>query len=301
MLRYRGLGYVALNVRDLRRSREFYESALGLQVDAEGPGGDLFFRAGGEYYSLVLCRGDNPGLKRIGWELEGEPQVESLARILDRCGVHWQELSARACETLRVSRCIRIAEANTGATFDFFAGFVRGAVAPRAVTTSKICSLGHMVLRTRRYREAVDFFEKTLNFRASDEIEDRITFLRCFPNPLHHSLGIANAECNMLHHVNFMLSEAGEVSAAADRFRKYGVPIMSGPGLHPPSGSRFLYFLDPDGLTLEYSHGMERFEELAPRVPRVLPPLANSLDAMGNDRDPRMYAVGEIENLSADA
>jgi hypothetical protein len=29
--------------------------------------------------------------------------------------------------------------------------------------------------------------------------------------------------------------------------------------------------------------------------------LANSLDAMGNDRDPRMYAVGEIENLSADA
>jgi 2,3-dihydroxy-p-cumate/2,3-dihydroxybenzoate 3,4-dioxygenase len=105
----------------------------------------------------------------------------------------------------------------------------------------------------------------------------------------------------MLHHVNFMLKGAGELSAAADRFKKNGVPIMCGPGLHPPSGSAFLYFLDPDGLTLEYSHGMERFEEIAPRAPRVLPPVSESLDVLGNDRDPRMYAVGEIETTPADA
>ncbi len=36
---------------------------------------------------------------------------------------------------------------------------------------------------------------------------------------------------------------------------------MFGPGRHPPSESVFLYFLDPDGLTLEYSFGMEEFPE----------------------------------------
>jgi 2,3-dihydroxy-p-cumate/2,3-dihydroxybenzoate 3,4-dioxygenase len=178
VLRYRGLGYVALNVRDLRRSREFYENVLGLQIDAEGPDGELFFHAGGDHHSVVLHRGDKPGLKRIGWELESEGQLEWLARILDRRGVRWQELSTQACRALRVSHCIRIAEPNTGATLDFLAGFVTRSVALSNLTISKIRGLGHVVLRTRRYHEAVNFFEEALNFRASDEIEDWITFLR---------------------------------------------------------------------------------------------------------------------------
>jgi len=299
VLRYRGLGYVALNVTDLRRSREFYEGALGLQFDGEGSEGELFFRAGCEHHSILLCRGDKPGLKRIGWELESKAQIQPLVRILDRCGVRWQELSTQVCRELRVGRCIRITEANTGASFDFFSGFVTRSLASREATVWKIRRLGHVVLRTPHYREAVKFFEEALNFRASDEIEGWITFLRCFPNPFHHSLGIANAERNMLHHVNFMLSEADDVNAAAGRFRKSGVPIMCGPGLHPPSGSVFLYFLDPDGLTLEYSHGMERFEEIAPRAPRVLPPVPELRDSLSNARDPRMHAVGEIETFSA--
>jgi len=89
------------------------------------------------------------------------------------------------------------------------------------------------------------------------------------------------------------------VNAAANRFRKSGVPIICGPGLHPPSGSVFLYFLDPDGLTREYSHGMERFEEIAPRAPRMLPPVPESSDVLGNERESRTNAVGEIETLSA--
>lgn len=299
MLRYGRLGYVALNVTDLKRSRRFYEDTLGLQFDGEGAEGELFFRTGGDHQGVVLFRGYKPGLKRIGWELEGEAQLDLLAQTLDRCRVAWRELSPQACRSVRVGRCIRMVEANTSASFDFISGFARRSLAPREATVSKIRRLGHVVLRTPRYREAVKFFEQTLNFRASDEIEDSITFLRCFPNPFHHSLGIANSERNMLHHVNFMLSEAGDVNAAVDRFRKSGVPIMCGPGLHPPSGSVFLYFLDPDGLTLEYSHGMERFEEIAPRAPRLLPPVPESRDSLSNARDPRMYAIGEIETLSA--
>lgn len=32
-----------------------------------------------------------------------------------------------------------------------------------------------------------------LNFKTSDEIDGRIRLMRCFPNPLHHSLAIADA------------------------------------------------------------------------------------------------------------
>jgi len=70
---------------------------------------------------------------------------------------------------------------------------------------------------------------------------------------------------------------------------------MSGPGLHAPSGSTYVYFLDPDGLTLEYSYGMERFPEVAPRAPRVLPALSKPLDLDASAREPGRYDAGEIE------
>ena len=57
----------------------------------------------------------------------------------------------------------------------------------------------------------------------------------------------------------------------------------------------FLYYLDPDGLTLEYSFGMEEFPEVNPRKPRVLEPIRESFDYWGAPVDPRKSAVGEIE------
>ena len=44
MARYNKLGYVALNVRDLSRSRDFYQSDVGLALTGSGPGGELFLR-----------------------------------------------------------------------------------------------------------------------------------------------------------------------------------------------------------------------------------------------------------------
>jgi 2,3-dihydroxy-p-cumate/2,3-dihydroxybenzoate 3,4-dioxygenase len=72
------------------------------------------------------------------------------------------------------------------------------------------------------------------------------------------------------------------------------VPVVFGPGRHIASSSVFLYFLDPDGLTLEYSFGMEEFPEVDPRAPRTLPPVPESIDSWGAVRDPRMTAIGEI-------
>jgi 2,3-dihydroxy-p-cumate/2,3-dihydroxybenzoate 3,4-dioxygenase len=57
----------------------------------------------------------------------------------------------------------------------------------------------------------------------------------------------------------------------------------------------FFYFLDPDGMTLEYSFGMEEFNEVDPRTPRSLPMAAESIDTWGSVRDPRMGQLGDIE------
>ena len=39
------------------------------------------------------------------------------------------------------------------------------------------------------------------------------------------------------------------------------VPIVLGPGRHPTSGARFLYFKGPDGTIFEYSVGIDEVED----------------------------------------
>ena len=163
---------------------------------------------------------------------------------------------------------------------------------------AKIQRLGHIVLRTPDYDEAVKFFTGVLGFRVSDSIDGMVTFMRCYPNPFHHSLGLGKGKAPGLHHVNFMVTEVDDIGRAIWRLNKEQVAIVNGPGRHPPSGSMFLYYLDPDGLTLEYSFGMEEFPEAAARKPRTLAPIRESFDYWGAPVDPRKASIGEIEPLA---
>jgi 2,3-dihydroxy-p-cumate/2,3-dihydroxybenzoate 3,4-dioxygenase len=153
------------------------------------------------------------------------------------------------------------------------------------------------VWTTPRQKEAIAFFRDVLNFAESDAIGDFITFFRAFPNPYHHGIGIAGGPERKLNHVNFMVTEIDDVGRGLARLKAKNVPVVFGPGRHPASGSVFLYFLDPDGLTLEYSFGMEEFPELAPRPPRRLKPTPINIDSWGSYRDPRMSAVGEVAHV----
>ena len=99
----------------------------------------------------------------------------------------------------------------------------------------------------------------------------------------------------MLHHLNFRAHDDADLAAIGATLKANAFTILRGPGRHTPSGSRFVYFADPDGLTLEISAGTERFEEAASRTPRLLPDRRESLDDDPAPRDARMFAVGEIE------
>jgi 2,3-dihydroxy-p-cumate/2,3-dihydroxybenzoate 3,4-dioxygenase len=297
MIRYRKLGYVALNVTDLERSVKFYRDTVGLQPvpgNADEPA--RFFRCDWDHHNLMLFEGTRPGLKRIGFEMESAAQFEALFELLQNKGLKVWEVPREECARFHQGRSFRFAEPFTGATFEFYESMLEFGGQPFQPTQAKIQRLGHVVLRTPDYADAVDFFTGVLNFKISDSIEEAVTFMRCFPNPFHHSLGLGRGKAHGLHHVNFMVTEVDDIGRAIWRFNREQVPIVNGPGRHPPSGSMFLYFLDPDGLTLEYSFGMEEFPEIAPRKPRVLEPVRESFDYWGAPVDPRKSAVGEIES-----
>ena len=228
-------------------------------------------------------------------DAENVAQARELYRRLD---VSVFDVSPAECAQLGVHGGFRVSEPNTGATFEYFHSFDEAAD-PYVSTVAKIERLGHVVLSVQDHPAAERFFLEQLNFRASDRIDSAVTFMRCFPNPLHHSLGLSNSygKANRLHHVNFMVTNVDDIGKALWRMKRNDVPIVFGPGRHPPSDSMFLYFLDPDGMTVEYSFGMEEFPEIDPREPRRLPPGLQSIDYWGAVPTPQMASVGAIESL----
>ncbi len=298
MIRYRSPGYAALNVTDLARARTWYERIMGAQVNGMTADGGLKLRAGGhDAYSLVLYEAAQAGMKRAGWVLEDESQFDVLTTQLDRHGVAWRALDASECHDLDLARCVRIIEPVTGLTLDFYA-HMDEATTPFVATVADLRGLCHIGIGAARYRDAIRFYEEVLNFKTSDEIDGRINLMRCFPNPLHHSFALAAMPRNTLHHLNFMVADDRDMVAARARFQAHDVPIVWD-GHHPPSDNTFLFFLDPDGLSLEYGHGMERFPEVGAREKRVFPARPESFDSTGAKRDERTAAVGEIETASS--
>ena len=294
--RYRRLGYVALNVTEIARSVHFYETLFGLQAAGEGPNGERLFRCSKRHHDVILHRAKEPGLRRVGWEMDGPENLAKIRAHFGTLGIACHDVSPADQAALGIHDAFRITEPNTGTTFEYFSRLDEAST-PFRPTVTKIVRLGHVVITAAEHAKAEKFFLEQLNYRASDRIGQAVTFMRCFPNPLHHSLGLSNGPVNRLHHVNFMVTDVDDIGKALWRMKKNNVPIVFGPGRHPPSDSMFLYFLDPDGMTVEYSFGMEEFPEVEPRAPRAMPLGLESIDYWGGAPEPTMATIGAIERL----
>jgi 2,3-dihydroxy-p-cumate/2,3-dihydroxybenzoate 3,4-dioxygenase len=288
MVRYRKLGRVELNVTDLDRARRFYEDVVGLQYVDTGADGGIRLRCDHDHHSLVLHAAPAAGLRCVGFMLEDRAQFEPLIGRLVRAGLEVHETTPETCHARAQLRAVRVFEPLVGATVEFYVPLPDSA-RPFEPSVARIQRLGHVVFNTPDAARAIGFWRDVLNFRESDSLGEFVTFMRCWPNPYHHGIGIAQFGRHSLHHVNYMVTEIDDIGRALYRLKAAGSDVVFGPGRHPASESVFLYFLDPDGLTMEYSFGMEAFPEAHPREPRRLEPTAGNLDAWGSVRDPRCF------------
>lgn len=294
MIRYKKLGYIELNVSNLEKSRYFYETLLGLQVVDELDG-VLRLRCGDDPYNLVLYQSDKAGYKRAGWMMESASEFANLEKQLSSESVPFEVVALSECQTRGFSYAVRILEPYTGAVIEFYQNQDPDAHYYFEPSVAQIQRLGHVVYATPKFEQAIDFYQKVLGFAESDTIANVFTFMRPWPSPFHHGVGVGRMAQPVYHHVNFMVTEIDDIGSAIHRFNEAGVPIVHGPGRHPASGSVFLYFLDPDGMTCEYSFGMEQFPEGFERPPRTIPLTKTAGDTWGAPRDPRMGSTGAIE------
>ncbi len=298
-IRYRRLGYIALSVTDPARSQAFYRDIVGVATAASEDGETVFLRTSDRHHDLVLTRGDRAALKRIGWEMESAAALAAARAHLEALDIAIHPVCAEEAATLGIHDAFRFVEPTSGVLFEFYARM--DTAPPFEPTHTAITRLGHVVLTSPRKADTERFLIDELNFRVSDRIGEVVTFMRCFPNPLHHSFGVGGSPAPSLGHINFMVSDFDDIGRANVRMKKHGVPVVYGPGHHPTSGSVFFYFRDPDGLIVEYSFGMEEFPEQGARDERLFPVVPESFDSWGGTPEAEFYEMAPVEPFGAEA
>jgi 2,3-dihydroxy-p-cumate/2,3-dihydroxybenzoate 3,4-dioxygenase len=298
MIRYKKLGYVALQVSDLDQSANFYENIVGLNAQPRKSKDEpVYLRCSRDHHNLILYPGKEAGLKRVAFELEDEKQLEIAFEHLTKNGLQPQELDKRETMALNQGKTFRFKDPYVGITFEMYSEMMQMGK-PYVPKETNIERVGHVVIETNKFDELLKFLLDILNFKVSDVSGQEIgwAWLRAFPNPLHHSFALVRGKENKMNHMAFNVYDIDDVGRGMNRLKRNNIPILFGPGRHAPSGSIFLYFPDPDGLTLEFSQGMEKFPEEGARKPRRLEPSLETLDMWGGTPDPAFGKIGKIIN-----
>jgi 2,3-dihydroxy-p-cumate/2,3-dihydroxybenzoate 3,4-dioxygenase len=295
--RYRKPGYVALNVTNLDRAVHFYRDLVGLQLEEQLGHEVAFLRCSDDHHNLVLYQSTVPGIKRMAFELETPADLDRAEAYLVGQGFEVHEVPEAEIRHLQQGKTLRFHVPHHTLAFEFYAHMERGSD-QYVPTVANIQRLGHVVIRCKNRDALLRTLTEQLNFKVSDHFGDQVAFLRCFPNPYHHSFGVSRGEEDGLHHINFMVTDVDDIGRAMNRMRKNDVEIVYGPGRHDISNSIFLYYLDPDRLTTEYSFGMEEFPEEAPRPARQLPMRPEILDSWGGLPAANFGKAGAVESTT---
>ena len=258
MARVNALRSVELGVTDVDRSEAFYRDSWGLRPVADAPGTRYLRASGAEHHVLVLHERETPGLVRINFAAATPRAVQRLHAELKSGGVAMRDDPHP------------IGEPGGGYGFAFAdrAGRELRVLADVAVhidahvERDRPRRLSHVVLNSADADDDAEFLMDLLDFRLSDQTE-MMEFLRCNAN--HHSIAFVRTGNTTLNHVAFEMPDWDALMRGAGRMRELGHAIEWGIGRHGPGDNVFAYYLDPDGLVVEYTAELQQVDEATHR------------------------------------
>ena len=276
MARVTALRSIELGVTDLRLSAAFYRECWGLRPVAQGPGFCFLRATGPEHHVLVLRKRPAPALIRVDFTAASPLAVRKLHGELESSGVKVRAEPGP------------LEDPGGGYGFAFldpagreFRILSEGAVhADAADAPDRPRKLSHVVLNSTDADADAAFFLDTLDFRLSDQTA-MMEFLRC--NADHHSIAFARAGSVSLNHAAFEMPDWDAVMRGAGRMKEAGHALEWGVGRHGPGNNVFAYFIDPDGLVIEYAAELQRIDEALhrPGNPQAWARPLNRLDQWG--------------------
>src|SRR5438270_262618 len=262
MIELKDLAYVRLGASDLEDAQSFATRSLGLQV-GEHMAKSLYLRSDDRAHTLCYFEGD-PRDQTVAFEVDDEDKLQAAAATLDGLGHPVHAGTAEECSLRKVKAFIGFKDP-TGNQIELVVRPERSGKRYFASRDAGITGFSHVGLSTTNPARDEQFWTQVCNARVSDRIGD-IALMRV--NAIHHTIALAPGRGPGIHHVNHQVESNDDVLRSFYHLSAQRVPIVFGPGRHPTSGARFLYFKGRDGMVFEYSVGVDEIEYEATHRPR---------------------------------
>ena len=283
MIRLKDISYVRLGTRDLDGAARYATGILGLEAAAVGGNPKhrqtRYFRSDGREHTLVYFDGD-PADHTTGFEVAGRAELDAAAAELERMGYAVRHGTQDEIEARCVEDFINFRDPS-GNAIDLVA---RPHMSGRRYFASRdagITGFSHIGLRTTDAVRDEAFWTGVLSARVSDRI-GAAPLLRI--DQVHHKIALFPSKHAGVQHVNHQVAEVDDIMRSAYFLREQGVKIVFGPGRHPTSGARFVYFEGPDGMVFEYSCGVRLVTDKH-EAPRQFPFKPSSFCMWGSTPD----------------
>lgn len=283
--------HVAFRVPEVDASARYLSGSWGLVPTADGSG----FGTTPDARPLVkLAEGPARGIDHISLGTRDRRGVDAAAERVQRLGLSLDRDPGVDEEGLYSMRCRDAA----GLVLEV-AAVPSEPIAPVEPTATgepqglsdRPTLISHVVVNTPDLEETSKLYCELFGFEVSDRYGDFMTFLRC--NRFHHSLAFSRADHTSINHVAFEMGSIDAVMRGTSRLKRLGQEAIWGPGRHGPGDNVFAYFVDPNGLLMEYTSGLEIFDEGDPRDAKVW--------AIGDPASENLWGTGDPSDDAAAA
>ena len=249
-----GLRSIDYIVTDVAISARFYENCWGLAPVAQ-EGGVQYMRAtGAEHHIITLHEGPTAGVKCVNFAAAGREAVDGLYDKLSGFGAVIDSAPAF------------LSKPGGGYGFSFsdpdgLSYAISSDVDQHSDATmveDRPFKLSHVVLNSAKVGPQEEFYCDALGFQVTDRTA-RMNFIRCSAD--HHSIAFAHANGPSLNHTAFEVPSFDGLMRGAGRMKQKGFDVGWGVGRHGPGNNLFTYFIEPNGLVVEYTAEVEQVDD----------------------------------------
>jgi 2,3-dihydroxy-p-cumate/2,3-dihydroxybenzoate 3,4-dioxygenase len=243
--------YVRLGTRDLEGASRFATDVLGLEIAEVGKAA-IYFKSDEREHTLCYFEGD-PRTQAVAFEVGSRAGLTAAASELERLGHAVHAGTPGEAEARKVREFIAFDDPS-GNRIELVWRPAHSGERYHGVRDAGITGFSHVGLCTTHAARDEAFWTQVCNARVSDRVGDA-PLLRI--NEVHHSIALFPTDRAGIQHINHQVESADDVMRSFRFLSERQVRIVFGPGRHPSSSAKFLYFEGPDGMVFEYSSGVK--------------------------------------------
>jgi 2,3-dihydroxy-p-cumate/2,3-dihydroxybenzoate 3,4-dioxygenase len=250
MIQLQEISYVRLGTRDLEGATRFATEILGLEV-AERTGRTVYFKSDEREHTLCYFEGD-PANHVVAFEIAERADLDAAAATLERLGHEVGRGSGQEAEARKVRDFIHFRDP-TGNPIELIWRPAHSGRRYHGARDAGVTGFSHVGLCSTDAVRDEAFWTQVCNARVSDRIGDA-PLLRI--DEVHHTIALFPSPKAGIQHINHQVETGDDVMRSFHFLRDRQIPIVFGPGRHPTSSARFLYFQGFEGMVFEFSSGV---------------------------------------------